>query len=191
MQNEKWRQSVILTDAEFLDRVAFDLIVNFERMLGRRIPQGDLCKWLDCVALDGGLRPDDNEVQALFIHGRDDSALRNFAPSSFSDELDGKAFRDKLGEFTLQSFPVEEVVAKDEFFLQCLETLADAKEVERLMVVGDLDAYGQRVKSVCAAAKGKDITLFSMQSLSGRGFSQEILGYSLMAALGISGDELR
>lgn len=191
MQNEKWRQSVILTDAEFLDRVAFDLIVNFERMLGRRIPQGDLCKWLDCVALDGGLRPGDNEVQALFIHGRADSALRNFAPSSFSADLDGKAFRDKLGEFTLQSFPVEEVVAKDEFFLQCLETLADAKEVERLMVVGDLDAYGPRVKSVCAAAKGKDITLFSMQPLSGRGFSQEILGYSLMAALGISGDELR
>ena len=191
MHNEKWSPSVILADAEYLDRVAFDLIVNFERMIGRRIPQGDLCRWLDCVALDGGLRPGDNAVQALFIHGRDTAALRNFAPSSFADELDGKAFRDNLGEFTLHSFPVEEVVAKDDFLVQCLETLADAREVEHLMVVADLDTCGQRVKSVCAAAGGKDITLFSMQPLSGRGFSQEILGYSLMAALGISGDELK
>ena len=37
----------------------------------------------------------------------------------------------------------------------------------------------------------KDITLFTMAPMSGRGFSQEILGYSLMSALGISAKEIQ
>ena len=47
---------MMIVDADYVDRVAFDLTVNFERMLNRRIPQADLARWIDCVALDGGLR---------------------------------------------------------------------------------------------------------------------------------------
>ena len=36
----------------------------------------------------------------------------------------------------------------------------------------------------------KRLTLFTMQALPGGPFRQEMLGYSLMAALGISGDEI-
>ena len=60
MNNTKWSEIVILVDAEYVDKVAFDLIVNFERMLGRRIPQADMAQWLECIALDGGLRPTAN-----------------------------------------------------------------------------------------------------------------------------------
>ena len=55
--NIKWSETVIIVDADFLDHVAFDLIVNFERMIGRRIPQADMAQWAVCAALDGGLRP--------------------------------------------------------------------------------------------------------------------------------------
>ena len=37
LQEAKWSENVILVDADYVDRVAFNLIVNFERMLGRRI----------------------------------------------------------------------------------------------------------------------------------------------------------
>ena len=37
----------------------------------------------------------------------------------------------------------------------------------------------------------KRITVFSMQPMTGGNFRQEILGYSLMAALGIRGDEIK
>ena len=37
----------LLIDADYVERVAFDLIVNFERMLGRRIPPAPLADWLD------------------------------------------------------------------------------------------------------------------------------------------------
>lgn len=40
----RWCENVIIADAEYIDKVAFDLTVNFERMLGRRIPQADLAK---------------------------------------------------------------------------------------------------------------------------------------------------
>ena len=56
LQTVRWSENVILADADYIDKVAFNLIVNFERMLGRRIPQADMARWIDCVALDGDWR---------------------------------------------------------------------------------------------------------------------------------------
>ena len=33
MQNKPWAPNVVLVDADFLDALAFDFTVNFERML--------------------------------------------------------------------------------------------------------------------------------------------------------------
>lgn len=191
MEQTHWSETVVLVDAEFLDSVVFDLIVNFERMINRRIPPADLCHWLDCIALDGGLHPGDNKVQAVFLYEKAKRCLENMKPSSFADELDGKAFQDNLGEFALLSFPVEDLVSADDFFVQSFEALLEAKDVKRLLAVGNMSAYGERLKKLCAEAAGeKDVTLFVMEPATGRGFSQEILGYSLMSALGIRSEEL-
>ncbi len=185
-----WSETVVLVDADYLDRVAFDLTVNFERMLERRVPPADLPRWLDCAVLDGGLRPGDNEVQALFLHAKGREALDNFVPARFADELDGKAFRDNLGEFTLHSFAVEDIVTPADFYVQSLETLLSASTVKRLVLVPDVEAYGAQVRRTLAAAGGEDVTLLAMAPQPGGGFTQEILGYSLMSALGIQADEL-
>lgn len=190
MTHPQWSPAVVLVDADYADAVAFDLIVNFERILGRRVPQADLSHWLDCIALDGGLRPGDNAVQAVFLHSAENESLKNFVPGRYADELDGKAFKDNLGEFTLHAFPVEEVVSKADFYIESLSVLLASPEVKQLMVVADMGAYGEAVKRACASARDKDITLFAMEPLAGRGFSQELLGYSLMSALGIKGEEL-
>ena len=71
---------MIIADADYIDKVAFNLIVNFERMLGRRIPQADMTRWVDCVALDGGIREGDNKIQVLLIHDKTHSELENFTP---------------------------------------------------------------------------------------------------------------
>ena len=68
MKETKWEENVILVDADYVDKVAFDLTVNFERMLGRRIPQADMAQWLECVALDGGLREGDHKTQVVLLH---------------------------------------------------------------------------------------------------------------------------
>lgn len=191
MEQTKWAPNVVLVDADYLDNVAFDLTVNFERMIGRRIEQADLCHWIDCIALDSGLRPGDNEVQVHFLHSKQRDGLKYFNPSKFDADLNGLSFKDNLGYFSLFAFPVEEVVEKDEFVVQSLTMLADAKEIKRLAVVADMEAYGDRIRKICANTEGKEICLFAMEPQSGRGFSQEILGYSLMSALGIKGEELR
>ena len=40
--NIKWSENVIIADADYIDKVAFDLIVNFERMINRRIQPADM-----------------------------------------------------------------------------------------------------------------------------------------------------
>ena len=190
MSENKWSETVVLIDADYLDRVAFDFIINFERMINRPIPVGDLCHWLDCVALDGGLQQGDNDVQAVFLHSKTKKALENLRPGDFETELNGRAFKDNIAEFTLLSFPVEEVVSPSDFYVQSLEALLESQQVKRLLLVPDMQAVGVRVQKICAEAENKHITLFAMHPIEPQGFNHEILGYSLMSALGIRSDEL-
>ena len=186
-----WSENVIIADADHIDNVAFDLIVNFERMIGRRIPPADMAKWVDCVALDGGIREGDNEVLVILIHDRLKKAMDNFVPANFQKDLDGMAFKDHLGEFSFSSYPVEEMVESSDFFIDILNTICAQKEVKRVMVVPNAEQYYDGVRR---ALKGIDdekrITVFAMQPMTGGNFRQEILGYSLMNALGIRGEEV-
>jgi hypothetical protein len=65
------------------------------------------------------------------------------------------------------------------------------KEVKRVMVIPEESLYNN-VRDIVRKAEDdlKRVTVFAMQPMTGGGFCQEILGYSLMAALGIRGDEL-
>lgn len=195
--NSHWSRNVILVDADYADSVAFNLIVNFERMIGRRIPKADMARWIDCLALDGGMREErdsDGQTQVLFVHSKDRQQMDNFTPGSYDDQLNGKAFKDSLGEFVLSSYPVEEVVDGDEFFVDLLNTVVNHKDVHRVMVVPNAERPGLWDELRHALRdiddEEKRVTMFAMQPLEGGRFRQEILGYSLMSALGIRGDEI-
>lgn len=191
VSNEKWKPNVILADADFIDSVAFNLIVNFERMIGRRIPQADLARWIDCIALDGGLREGDNETQVVLIHRKETAQLRNFTPGNLAADLDGKAFKDNLGEFIISTIAIEnDLPSGDDLFVESLKVISNAAEVKRLMVVAADDDYAMVKDVLRHADDGKRITVFSMQPMPGGNFRQEILGYSLMNALGIKSSEL-
>lgn len=188
-----WSENVIIVDGDYVDSVAFHLIVNFERMLGRRIPQADTARWIDCIALDGGIRQGEQQTQVVFIHDKASMALQNFTPGNYQADLDGKAFKDSLGEFVLSSFPVEEVVTHQDFVMDVLRLVTAQKAVKRVMLVADMDRLLEQVKSDLRLVddESKRITVFAMQPLSGGHFRQEILGYSLMNAMGISADEFK
>ncbi len=189
MNDIKWSENVILVDGDYVNKVVFDLIVNFERMLMRRIPNADLAKWLECIALDGHIKPDEKaETQVIFIYDKD--KLSNFIPNDYEQDINGKAFRSSLGEFAMSAYPVEDIVGKDEFFLQILSLLKQQKEVKRIMLIPNIEHYINKVKAIVDELEEKTITLFSMQPILGGNFQQEILGYSLMNALGIHADEL-
>lgn len=189
-----WSENVVIVDADYVDRVAFDLIVNFERMIGRRIPKADLAKWIDCVALDGGLREGEHDTQVVLIHDKKQAALDNFVPASYDDELNGKAFKDHLGEFTVSSFPVEDITTATDFFLDTVAMVCAQKEVKRVMIIPDAEnrtLYADFRHTLQRVDDEKRITVFAMQPMEGGNFRQEILGYSLMNALGIRAEELK
>lgn len=189
---EKWCENVILVDGDYLDKVAFDLTVNFERMIARPIAKADLAHWIDCIALDGGIREGDNNVQVVFIHNKKMSSLEYFTPSDYAKELNGKAFRDHLGEFSLSAFPTEDMVDIDDFFIDALNLITKAQEVKRIMVIPNAERIYNKVRvNLQDTDDNKRITVFAMQPMQGGNFRQEILGYSLMSALGISADEIK
>ena len=193
-QETKWSENVMLVDADYVDKVAFNLIVNFERMLGRRIPKADLAKWVDCVALDGGLREGEHETLVVLAHRKDKAQLDNFAPGNYADELDGKAFKDHLGEFVISAIPIEAIADSEDYLTEALRLVTAQKKVKRVMVIPNAeDPYiYNKVREVLNRVDDdeKRITVFAMEPKPGGNFRQEILGYSLMAALGISADEI-
>ena len=195
LRDVKWSENVILVDADYVDRVAFNLIVNFERMIGRRIPPADLARWIDCVALDGGLRPGGHETLVVLIHSKGKRRLDNFVPADFRGDLDGKAFNDHLGEFLISAYPIEQVADGADFFVEALRLVAGQKEVRRLMVIPNAEdaiIYNKVKEALRQADDGEQrVTLFTMQPVAGGSYRQEILGYSLMSALGVRADELQ
>ena len=192
LENVRWSENVIVVDADYVDSVAFNLIVNFERMIGRRIPPADMARWVECVALDGGLRQGDHEIQVVLLHDKGKRAMENFTPADYSAQLDGKAFKGNLGEFVFGAYPVESLVSKEEFLVDVVSLVCNQKEVKRVMVVPDVDkCYDMLRHALRHVDDDKRVTLFAMQPLTGGNFRQEILGYSLMSALGIKADEIK
>ena len=192
IQDIRWSENVILVDADYIDKVAFNLIVNFERMLGRRIPQADITRWIDCVALDGGIREGEHETQVILLHSAKKSQLDNFNPGKF-EELSGKAFKDHLGEFLINAYPVEDIVGSEQHFCDMLQLVSSQKEVKRVIVIPDSEQehiYNKVRATLKQVDEEKRITLLAMQPMANWNFRQEILGYSLLAALGISSDEI-
>ena len=196
INNVKLSENIILADADYIDYVAFQLSVQFERMIGRRIPKADLSQWTVDIALDGGLRADGktHETQLILVHEKQNPKMDNFTPSVYDTELTGQAFKDdKLGEFLVNAYAVGDVVSKADYILDTVNMVLGHDEVKRLMVIPNGEQgsiYEEVAGALRDAPEDKHITLFAMQPMPGGNFRQEILGYSLMNALGIKSDEL-
>ncbi len=189
-------ENVIIADGDYIDYVAFQLSVQMERMIGRKIPKADMTRWAMNIALDGGLREDggDHETLVVLVHDKEHDRLENFAPAVYATELHGQAFKDeRLGEFEFAANAAGDLFDKDQYITDIVKTVLGHKEVKRLMIIpngeqGDL--YGQLAQVLRNAPDEQRITMFAMQPMAGGNFRQEILGYSLMSALGVKGEEL-
>lgn len=193
----KLSENIIIADADYIDYVAFQLSVQFERMIGRRIPKADLSQWAVDIALDGGLRFDgkEHETQLVLVHKKQNPQMENFHPSVYDTELDAMAFKDKqLGEFLVNSIAVGDVVGKDDYILDTISMVLGHDEVKRMMIIPNAEQgtiYDETMAALRDADDSKRITVFAMQPMPGGNFRQEILGYSIMNALGIKGEEIK
>lgn len=193
----KWSENIIIADGDYIDYVAFDLIVNFERILNRKIPTANFSQWAVNIALDGKLKPGNNETQVVLLHDKEKAILENFTPSSYEADLNNKAFKDEfLGEFLVNSIVTgEENTSKEAVLSDLLQMLTTHEEVHRIMIIPNAEdtvTYNE-VKKILEKVDDdeKRITVFTMQPMVGGNFRQEILGYSLMNAMGIKAEEFK
>ena len=193
----KWSENIIIADGDYIDYIAFDLIVNFERMLNRKIPTANFSQWAVNIALDGKLKPGNNETQVVLLHDKEKAMLENFTPSSYETDLNNKAFKDEfLGEFLVNSIVTgEENTSKEAVLSDLLQMLTTHEEVHRIMIIPNAEdtvTYNE-VKKMLEKVDDdeKRITVFTMQPMVGGNFRQEILGYSLMNARGIKAEEFK
>lgn len=213
--NIAWGENVIIADADYIDSVAFNLTVNFERMIGRHIPQADMAQWVECIAMDGGCRriadPKEQKktvTHVILVHSKEADEMHNFNPGTFDHTansgniLNGQAFTGEMGEFIFHTVAADESsdsMTKLDIIADVLSAMADIEQVKRIMLIPDLDDSNSPAFSILTPVlrfldrecQDKRITTFAMQPLTGMPSRTEILGYSLMAALGIRAEEIK
>ena len=121
--------------------------------------------------------------------------MENFVPGNYANELTDKAFQGELGEFMLNAYAIEAIADSEHLLIEALKLICQQKEVKRMMIIPNAEDHiiYNKVRETLRQVNDeeKHITVFSMQPMTGGNFRQEILGYSLMAALGIRGDEIK
>lgn len=183
--------TVMLLDAAFLNFVVSDLKKYFEKLLKRPLQEIDLSLLTTYLALDAGVTVGDNKVQLLFIFDKDSSKLLHCNPSDLKEELNGVAFSSQFGEFSFAGVPCEDMVTREELFLDLLEIVSDSADVKKLIVVSYNEEYGEKLTAALNKVKGKEVIQFRMNEPGDEvEFQWEMLAFPLMQAFGIKGDEL-
>ena len=188
----KFHSNVLLIDAAFLNLVVTDLKKYFEKTLMRELQEIDLSELVTYIVLDAGMAVGDNQIQILMVYDKDSAQLSNCRPSDLSAELNGVAFKSQFGEFSFASVPCEEMVSREELYLDLLSIVLDSADVERLILVSFNEEYGDKVMERLKGVKNKETIQFRMNEPeeSIEGYQWEMLAYPVMQALGIRGEEL-
>lgn len=193
MANEKVKlsQNVMLIDASFLNFVVMDLMQNFKRILKRPLQEIDLAELSTYLALDAGISDGENEILMLMVYDNESTVLQHCYPSNLKEELDGVAFKNKVGEFLFAGAPCEEMVSRADLYIDLLNIVADCSDVKKLIVISFNEEYGKEVTEILNKIEGKEIIQFRMNEPEEiLKYQWEMFAFPLMHSLGIRGDEL-
>lgn len=190
--------NVLLLDAAFLNGTVRDIKLLMGNKLGRELPDTDLVDWLICLALDGGLRGESNELQVLWVADEGVRQMPGCIPSAL-EELDGQACQTPIGEFSFSVVPSAGLVSRADLFAELMKLALDAKEVKRLLLVPDFYEYGEKLAKTLHDfntesdeddALGKVLCFLLEERDGGFPCSIDLITYSLMHIWGIAPDDL-
>jgi hypothetical protein len=191
----QFEEIVMLLDATYLDALAGQLRTALAPRLGRELPAVDLSTLLECMALDGGIRPLEDEaqprrIQALFIYDQQSPRLQHLQPVDLNNELNDKAFRSSLGEFVLNSYPSSEFATRTDFYLEALKLMTDSKEVKQILALPDeacSDAVKAELEKGTKASTPKESKIFGFRPIDAPMF--ETVVFAMARALGMKSEE--
>lgn len=192
-------ENVILVDVASFNNVVKNLKRYFEAQLGRTLQDIYIEEWASYLALDAGVRDKDSKIEVLFVYDAQSDKLLHSDPSDLKNDLNGVGYTNQLGELTFTAVSSEGLVSRENLYLDLLTIALNSADVKRLMLVPFGEEYGDKVVEVIhemmkdgEPEKTKEVFYFSMDEpehpLSCK---WDLLGYSLMRALGIKAEELK
>lgn len=182
----------MLIDADFYSYVLTDIKRHFGAQLNRELPNADLAKFVGLLALSADVETGNNEIMVAMVHDKDTRALAHSTPARLKEELNEKAFKNGLGEFQFTTMSTEDLTTNEGLFMEVLNMVADAPEVERIILLPHENLYARQVSERLEKVKNKKIILFGMiqPQPAPKHYRWEVLAFPLMQALGIRSDEL-
>ncbi len=181
---------IIIVDTAAFDEVAFDIIVNFERMLNRRIPNVDMGKWLYAAACDGKFPINSEPILALFLKKKGVEVFQHLNFNCISTDnnvgavdIDGLNFHIEFEEYEGSA---------DHALIETIEKVfatATYESVENLVCVPGED-IAQYTARILSEKRNIRSTVLTQETLRGGGFSQEFLSCSISYALGVTDKEI-
>lgn len=188
----KLSETVMLIDAAFLNFIVSDMRRYFSSALKRELPLADVSLLMTCLALDASVSEGKNDIQVLFVYDGGSTKLADCFPSDLKTELDGVAFSNGLGEFTFASVPSEEMVSREELYLDLLKIVSDSADVKKIILVSHNEEYDDRVTDELNKVAGqKEIIQFRMNEPDvPLDYQWEMLAFPILQALGVKGEEL-
>lgn len=192
-QKIKFEDTVYIFDSAFYNFIVTDIKKHFESVLDRQFNPIELSDFITYLALDLGMTESNQVSQVIWLHDKETSKLMFSQPNNFKNDLDGKAFRNEIGEFLMASVSTENLVPLDQLFLEVLQMTLESDVVKRIALIGDYNSYGKEIFNLLDAEtlKKKEVVLFNMGDVNMKeGVRGEILAYPLMQALGIRADDL-
>ena len=196
VEDLKFTNAVILIDVPFLSNVITVLKKHFEETLGRALQEVDMSLLVQSIAFDMGLNTEvPQEIQVLLIYDEMSSKLPYCIPSDLKYQLNEVAFRAMAGEFSFFSFQPEGFTSTRELFTESVRILSEAKEVKQLCLVAPIDDKDQEIlKAFEKRPVEQELTILDMvtaeQTLPNLSVAKKLLGYVVMEALGIRGNEV-
>lgn len=189
----KFAEKVMLIDAAYINKVTSDLSRHFEQVIGRALPKADLPVLLECLSMDAGIQTGNNVLQVLFIYDKTSKTMTSYNPSDLQKDLNDVAFKSGLGEFQLNSFEPSDMVNREEFFLESVKLIADAKEVKHLILVPSEEEYADKLPEILKKVEGKEsINVFGMNPPREEViYKWDMMGYAILEALGVRPNEIK
>lgn len=196
-KNITFAPNVLLMDTAFINETVYKSRYFLSRRLERVLPETDLIDWLICLGLDGGLRGMQNEMQILLVADEAVHTLKDCTPASLA-ELDGKACRTSLGEFSFAVVLSAGLVSRSKLYNELVQLALDAKEVNRLMLVPHFHEYGEdlvkTLRDFCEEKEeemaGKAICFLMEETSESLPCEVDLATFSLMHIWGIAPEDL-
>lgn len=198
-ENIKLAENVLLVDVTYFNDVVNDLKRYFELQLGRPLQNIYVEEWASYLALDSGVRDNNNNIEVLFVHDEKTSELIHSDPANLKKDLNGVGYTNALGELTFTSVSSEGLVSRANLYLDLLSIALNSADVKRLMLVPFMDDYGAKLMDILdenlrdtEPDEAKEVYLFNMEEPTCPfACKWDLLGYSLMRAMGIKAEELQ